>query len=50
MEPNSHSDVTIVVPVTTDCDAPGTICARDGRMLSTWLGLTVSGLDRWTDW
>ena len=34
--------VTIVLPVTTDCDATGAICTEDG-MLSSRLEVTVSG-------
>ena len=43
IQPNSNADVTIVLPVTTDCGTPGAICTGDGRMLSTRLELTVSG-------
>ena len=41
--PDSAADVTIVLPVTTDCNADGAICTGDGRKLSTRLELTVSG-------
>ena len=43
VRPDSSSDVTIVLPETTDCDGQGAICTEDGRMLSTRLELTVSG-------
>ena len=43
VRPESNSDVTIVLPVTTDCGTPAAICTRDGRMLSNRLELTVSG-------
>ena len=43
VRPNSNAGVTIVLPVTTDCDARGAVCAGDGRMLSGRLELTVSG-------
>ncbi len=43
VRPNSNAGVTIVLPVTTDCDAQGAICTGDGRMLSRRLELTVSG-------
>ena len=43
VEPDSNSAVSIVLPATTDCDATGAICTKDGRMLSNWLELTVSG-------
>ena len=32
--PDSDADVTVVLPVTTDCDAQGAVCATDGRKLS----------------
>ena len=35
--------MTIVLPVTTDCDAQGAVCTGDGRMLSGRLEITVSG-------
>ncbi len=43
VEPNGNGDVTIVLPVTTDCNADGAICTRDGRKLSNSLNFTVSG-------
>ena len=43
VKPNSGSDVSIVLPVTSDCEDQGAICAKDGRMLSSRLELTVSG-------
>ena len=43
VRPNSNAGVTIVLPVTTDCDARGAVCTEDGRMLSGRLELTVSG-------
>ena len=41
--PDSDADVTVVLPVTTDCDATGAICTGDGRKLSNSLSFTVSG-------
>ena len=41
--PGSAADVTIVLPVTTDCDADGAVCTADGRKLSNRLEFTVSG-------
>ncbi len=41
--PYSAADVTIVLPVTTDCDADGAVCTADGRKLSNRLEFTVSG-------
>ena len=43
VRPASNAAVTIVLPITTDCEAEGAICAGDGRMLSNRLELTVSG-------
>ena len=43
VRPDSNGDVTIVLPVTTDCADDGAICTEDGRKLSTRLELTVSG-------
>ncbi len=41
--PSGNADVTIVLPVTTDCASQGAICTSDGRMLSEKVELTVSG-------
>ena len=42
--PDSSATVTVVLPVTTDCDDPGAICTKeDRRPLSNLLELTVSG-------
>ena len=43
VEPNGNGDVTIVLPVTMDCNADGAICTADGRKLSNSLSITVSG-------
>ena len=43
IRPNSNDDVTIVSPATTGCDAQGSVCTGDGRMLSQSVELTVSG-------
>ena len=43
VQPASTTDVEVVLPATTDCDAQGAICTGDGRMLSGRLELTVSG-------
>ena len=45
VRPDSNGAVTIVLPVTTDCNAQGAVCTGDGRMLSNRLELTVSGPD-----
>ncbi len=42
-EPSGSGDVTIVLPVTGDCDADGAICTEDGRKLSNSLTVAVSG-------
>ena len=43
--PDSNGDVTIVLPITEDCDAQGAICTGDGdgRPLSNRLEVTVLG-------
>ena len=43
VKPNTNGDVSIVLPITTDCDDAGAICTEDGRMLSNELALTVGG-------
>ena len=43
VRPDGNSDVSIVLPITTDCDAQGSICTGDGRKLSSRNELTVSG-------
>ena len=43
VEPSSNADVTIVLPITTDCTAQGAICTSDGRKLSSRVELTISG-------
>ena len=40
--PDAERAVTIVLPVTTDCDASGAICTQDGGKLSPGLELTVA--------
>ena len=43
VQPSSNADVTIVLPITTDCSVQGAICTGDGRKLSSRVGLTISG-------
>ena len=43
VRPDSSGNVTIVLPITEDCDAQGAICTGDGRMLSERVELIVSG-------
>ena len=43
VRPDGNGDVTVVLPITTDCSANGAICTGDGRMLSNRLDFTVSG-------
>ena len=43
VEPDSSGDVTVVLPLTTDCAAQGAICTGDGRKLSNRLEITVKG-------
>ena len=40
---DSTADVTVELPVTTDCEAQGAICTEDGTMLSSPLKFTVMG-------
>ena len=41
--PDSAAAVTVVLPVTTDCDSDGAVCTADGRKLSNRNEFTVSG-------
>ena len=43
VEPDSDADLTVVLPITEDCDAQGAICTEDGRQLSNSLNLTMAG-------
>ena len=43
VSPSGNADVTIVLPVTEDCEDDGAICTEEGRMLSTRVELTVAG-------
>ena len=43
VRPDGNGDVTVVLPITTDCESTGAICTGDGRMLSNRLEFTVSG-------
>ena len=43
VQPSSNADVTIVLPITTDCSVQGAICTGDGRKLSSRVGLTING-------
>ena len=43
VQPSSNADVTIVLPITTDCTVQGAICTGDGRKLSSRVELTISG-------
>ena len=43
INPASNGDVTIVLPITTDCADSGAVCNGDSRKLSNRLELTVSG-------
>ena len=43
INPASNGDVTIVLPITTDCTDNGAVCTGDGTKLSNRLDLTVSG-------
>ena len=41
--PDGDGDVTIVLPVTTDCEAVGAVCTGDRRKLSSGFSLVVPG-------
>ena len=41
--PGSDADVTLVLAVTTDCNAAGAVCTDGGKQLSAALTLTVPG-------
>ncbi|MXZ88793.1 MAG: hypothetical protein F4Z07_08115 [Dehalococcoidia bacterium] len=43
VQPSSTDGVTIVLPVTTDCEAEGALCTPGGKKLSEKLELTVAG-------
>ena len=43
IEPDSDAGVTVVLPVTDDCDAQGAVCTGDGGALSNRVELTVPG-------
>ena len=44
IRPTTNGDVTIVLPITTDCAADGAVCTGDGRkLLSNRLEIIVSG-------
>ena len=43
VQPSGNGDVTVILPITTDCNDDGAVCTDDGRMLSNRLELTVSG-------
>ena len=43
VSPDSNADVTVELPVTTDCEAQGAICTGDGTMLSIQLKFIVKG-------
>ena len=43
IEPDSNADVTVVLPVTEDCESDGAVCTRDGMGLSNRSELTVPG-------
>ena len=44
VQPSSDADVTIVLPITTDCASQGAICTGDGRKLSSRVELTIRRL------
>ena len=43
VDPDSDAAVTVVLPVTEDCESDGAVCTRDGTKLSNRSELTVPG-------
>ncbi len=43
VRPDSHEDVTVMLPAATDCAAPGAVCTQAGRKLSNTVSATVRG-------
>ena len=43
VEPDSNAAVTVVLPITEDCESDGAVCTRDGTKLSNRSELTVPG-------
>ena len=43
VKPDSTADVTVVLPITTDCDAPGAVCTEAGSALSNTISVAVLG-------
>ena len=43
VQPSGDADVTLSLPVTTDCASQGAICTGDGRMLSAVVELVIPG-------
>ena len=45
VDPDGHADVTVVLPVTTDCAATGAVCTSGGKMLSARVAVTVTDVN-----
>ena len=43
IDPDGNGDVTIALPITTDCSATGAVCTGGGKKLSNHIEHTVSG-------
>ena len=43
VQPNGNGAVTVVLPVTTDCNSDGAVCTKDDRKLSNQLSVRVNG-------
>ena len=43
IDPDGNGDVTIALPITTDCSATGAVCTGGGKKLSNRIEHTVSG-------
>ena len=43
VQPEGDGDVTVTLPRTTDCGAPGAVCTQHGQMLSNDRSTTING-------
>ena len=44
VEPSGNDEVTLVLPITTDCDDQGAVCTSSEKMLSNKSSVTIAGL------
>ena len=43
VQPDGNDEVTLVLPITTDCDDQGAVCTRSEKMLSNKSSVTIAG-------